>query len=80
MAASVSSSPRTKARCKIVTPIDDTPASKAGIKAGDVILAVDGKGLQGLSLDKVQDLLRGAAGTKVTLTLMRGTGDRNPSK
>jgi carboxyl-terminal processing protease len=62
---------------KIVTPMDDTPASKAGIKAGDIILAVDGKGLQGLNLDKVQELLRGAAGTKVTLTIMRGADDKS---
>ena len=47
---------------KIVSPMDDTPASRAGIKSGDIILAVDGKGLQGLSLDKVQELLRGARG------------------
>src|SRR5437763_4850193 len=50
---------------KVVSPLDDTPASRAGIKAGDRILAIDGKGLQGLSLDKVQDLLRGPSGTKV---------------
>jgi carboxyl-terminal processing protease len=56
---------------KVVSPIDDTPASRAGIKAGDTILAVDGHGLQGISLDKVQDLLRGPMGTKIGLTLMR---------
>ena len=56
---------------KVISPIDDTPASHAGIKAGDSILAIDGRGLQGLSLDKVQDLLRGASGTKVNLTLLR---------
>jgi len=56
---------------KVVSPIDDTPAAKAGVKSGDAILAIDGKGLQGLSLDKVQDMLRGPAGTKVTLTLLR---------
>src|ERR1700722_20341184 len=66
-----------KGEIKIVSPMDDTPASKAGIKADDIILAVDGKGLQGLSLDKVQELLRGAAGTKVTLTIMRGNGDKS---
>ena len=60
-----------KGAIKVVSPIDDTPASKAGIKSGDSILAIDGKGLQGLSLDKVQDLLRGPAGSKLTLTLMR---------
>jgi carboxyl-terminal processing protease len=45
------------------------------VKSGDVILAVDGKGLQGLSLDQVQLLLRGRPGTNLTLTLMR-TGDQ----
>lgn len=55
---------------KVVTPIDDTPAWHAGVKAGDTILAIDGHGLQGTSLDKVQDLLRGVSGTKVNLTLM----------
>ncbi|HTT83245.1 MAG TPA: S41 family peptidase [Rhizomicrobium sp.] len=57
---------------KVVSPIDDTPASHAGIKAGDSILAIDGRGLQGLSLDKVQDMLRGPSGTPVKLTLLRG--------
>jgi carboxyl-terminal processing protease len=56
---------------KVVSPIDDTPAARAGIKSGDSILAINGKGLQGLSLDKVQDQLRGPAGSKLTLTLMR---------
>jgi carboxyl-terminal processing protease len=55
----------------VVSPIDETPASHAGIKAGDRILAIDGKGLQGLNLDKVQDLLRGPSGTKVNLTMLR---------
>ena len=56
---------------KVVSPIDDTPASRAGVKAGDTILAIDGKGLQGQSLDKVQDMLRGPSGSKVNITLMR---------
>jgi carboxyl-terminal processing protease len=56
---------------KVVSPIDDTPAAHAGVKAGDNILAINGKGLQGLSLDKVQDMLRGPSGTPVKLTLMR---------
>jgi carboxyl-terminal processing protease len=60
---------------KVVSPIDDTPASRAGIKSGDSILAINGKGLEGLSLDKVQDLLRGPAGSKLTMTLMRA-GDQ----
>jgi carboxyl-terminal processing protease len=56
---------------KVVSPIDDTPAADAGVKPGDIILAVDGKGLEGLSLDQVQALLRGEAGSKLTLTLLR---------
>jgi carboxyl-terminal processing protease len=56
---------------KVIAPMDDTPASKAGVKSGDMILAVDGQGLKGASLDDVQKKLRGAPGTKVKLTLMR---------
>jgi len=62
---------------KVVSPIDDTPASHAGIKAGDTILAIDGRGLQGQTLDKVQDMLRGAAGTKVGLTLLRAGNQKS---
>jgi carboxyl-terminal processing protease len=62
---------------KVIAPIDDTPASHAGIKAGDSILAIDGRGLQGLSLDKVQDLLRGASGSKVNLTLLRAGAQKS---
>jgi carboxyl-terminal processing protease len=66
-----------KGAITVVSPIDDTPASKAGIKSGDTILAIDGKGLQGLNLDKVQDLLRGPAGSKLRLTLMRSGGQKS---
>jgi carboxyl-terminal processing protease len=59
---------------KVVSPIDDTPAARAGIKAGDSILAIDGQGLAGKSLDQVQEKLRGAPGTKVVLSIMRTGG------
>ncbi|HEX4080780.1 MAG TPA: S41 family peptidase [Rhizomicrobium sp.] len=62
---------------KVVSPIDDTPASHAGVKAGDSIVAIDGRGLQGVSLDKVQDLLRGHSGTPVRLTLLRGGAQKS---
>lgn len=54
-----------------VAPIDDTPSEKAGIKTGDVIVGVDGKSISGKSLDDVVALLKGKAGTKVTLTIVR---------
>jgi carboxyl-terminal processing protease len=56
---------------KVVSPIDDTPAARAGIKAGDDVLAIDGETLQGKNLDQVQQKLRGIAGTKVVLTILR---------
>jgi carboxyl-terminal processing protease len=62
---------------KVVSPIDDTPASHAGIKAGDNILAIDGRGLEGLSLDKVQDMLRGTSGSTVKLTLLRNGSEKS---
>ncbi len=55
---------------KIVSPIDDTPAARAGIKSGDIITAVDGKSLSA-SDDDTQGPLRGVPGSKVRLTLVR---------
>src|SRR5271165_4586849 len=56
---------------KVISPIDDTPASKAGIKAGDIITALDGKTVQGLSLQDAVDKMRGAPNSKITLTIKR---------
>jgi carboxyl-terminal processing protease len=55
----------------VVSPIDDTPASRAHLKAGDHILAIDGKPVTGQKLEDVQDKLRGPAGTKVRLNILR---------
>src|SRR5690606_21958763 len=57
---------------KVVTPIDDTPASRAGILAGDVISATDDERAQGLTLSQAVDKMRGSIGTSVKLTVLRG--------
>jgi len=62
---------------KIISPIDGTPAAKAGLKSGDYIAAVDGSSLEGLHLEEASDKMRGAAGTKVTLTIVR-PGEKKP--
>ncbi len=62
---------------KVVTPIDDTPASKAGILSGDLISAIDGDSVQGLSLNQAVDKMRGAVNTSVKLTILRGESKDN---
>jgi len=56
---------------KVISPIDDTPASRAGVKPGDLILALDGKTVQGLSLTDAVDKMRGAANSRIKLTIKR---------
>jgi carboxyl-terminal processing protease len=56
---------------KVVSPIDDTPAAKAGILPGDVISQVDGAPTKGLTLSQVVEKMRGAPGTEVRLEIMR---------
>ena len=58
---------------KVVSPIDDTPAFRAGIEAGDLIAAVDGQSLLGLSLDEAVKLMRGPVGSEIVLTIFRET-------
>jgi carboxyl-terminal processing protease len=55
----------------VMSPIDDTPAAKAGILAGDVITQVDGAPIKGLTLNQAVDKLRGAPGTEVRLEIVR---------
>jgi carboxyl-terminal processing protease len=57
---------------KVVTPIDDTPAAKAGILAGDLIIAIDGEQVQGLTLNQAVDKMRGQVNTPVILKVLRG--------
>lgn len=56
---------------KVVSPIDDTPASKAGLKPGDYITHIDGEQVIGMSLNDAVDKMRGKVGTKVKLTVRR---------
>ena len=56
---------------KVVSPIDDTPAAKAGMKAGDLITALDGKTVEGLTLNEAVDKMRGPPGSGITLTVKR---------
>lgn len=59
----------------VVAPIEDTPAWKAGIKAGDKILKIDGKSTKGMTILEAVKLLRGPKGTKVTITILRNEKD-----
>lgn len=56
---------------KVVTPIDDTPAARAGLLANDIITHIDGEQIQGLSLNQAVDKMRGAPNTKVKLKIVR---------
>lgn len=56
---------------KVVSPIDDTPAHKAGIKAGDLIVRLDDKPVKGMSLAEAVKMMRGEPGSKIVLTVVR---------
>ena len=56
---------------KVVSPIDDTPAAKAGVKAGDLITHLDGEQVMGLTLSEAVDRMRGLVGTEIILMIRR---------
>ncbi len=64
---------------KVVAPIDDTPAQRAGIKSGDLIIRLDDKPVKGMSLDEAVEIMRGEPGTSITLTIIR-EHERKPLK
>ena len=61
---------------KVVAPIDDTPAAKAGIMANDIITQLDGEQVQGLTLNQAVEKMRGPVNTKIKLTIMRKGQDK----
>ena len=61
---------------KVISPIEDTPAFRAGIRPGDLITRINDKPVRGMTLDKAVKQMRGEPGTKVTLTIFRKTDDR----
>jgi len=61
---------------KVITPTEDTPAWKAGIKAGDYITHIDGEFLYGFSLDEAVEKMRGKPGTSIKLTIVRPGRDK----
>ena len=61
---------------KVISPIDDTPAAKAGVLAGDKIAKIDGENVRGLSLQDAVEKMRGPVNTPIVLTIMREGADK----
>ena len=64
---------------KVISPIDDTPAERAGVKAGDLIIRLDEKPVKGMSLHDAVKIMRGKVGTDIELTIIR-EGEEKPLK
>ncbi|WP_274688835.1 S41 family peptidase [Spartinivicinus poritis] len=56
---------------KVIAPIDDTPAQRAGVEAGDLIIKLDQKPVKGMSLNEAVEMMRGKPGEPITLTIVR---------
>jgi len=61
---------------KVVSPIDETPAAKAGVMANDIIIKLDDDQVQGLTLNQAVEKMRGPVNTKIKLTIMRKGQDK----
>lgn len=72
----VESTPEKPAYVEVASPLEDSPGAKAGIRAGDLIVAVEGRPTPELTMNEVLGLLRGEVGTPVTITILRGTNMR----
>lgn len=64
---------------KVISPIDDTPAERAGVKAGDLVIRLDEKPVKGLTLHQAVKIMRGKIGTDIVLTIIR-EGEEKPLK
>ena len=62
---------------RVISPIEDTPADKAGVEAGDIIIKLDGTQVKGLTLNDAVKLMRGKRGSKILLTIVR-EGETKP--
>ncbi len=62
---------------KVISPIDDTPAQRGGVRAGDLVIRLDDTAVKGLSLNEAVKLMRGPPGTDITLTIVR-EGEERP--
>lgn len=56
---------------KVISPIDDTPAARGGVEAGDLIIKIDNVTIKGLTLDEAVEKMRGKKGSEITLTIVR---------
>jgi carboxyl-terminal processing protease len=61
---------------KVIAPIDDTPAERAGLEAGDLIIRIDDKPVKGMSLNDAVTVMRGKPGTEINLTILREGAER----
>jgi carboxyl-terminal processing protease len=61
---------------KVIAPIDDTPASRAGVRAGDLIIRLDDQPVKGMSLNEAVNVMRGPKGSDITLTIIREGADQ----
>ncbi len=61
---------------KVIAPIDDTPAQRAGLAAGDLLIRLDDRPVKGLTLNEAVNLMRGKPGTEITLTVVREGRDK----